>query len=416
MAASFRLGWRQVWLGLVLLSAGSMVTTTYGIISIQLMAEFKPSRMVLMLTLSVLSVVTAVLAPQAGSLMDRIALRKVILIGCVLLCSGFFALSFVTEFWQVFVVYGLLIAPAQISLGNLAITVLISRWFSAMRGRAMGIALTGVSIGGFVYPLMIQGLFDTFDWRTAMRIFAAIVACIVFPCALLVINRPSDAGLHSDGAEAEPEHADAEALAAKGMTSRAILSQPTFWMLAVILAVFFSGMRGLITNIAPMAADQGIDPTYIAMIVSGYSVAGIVAKLGYAWIADRADPRRLLYITMAGACAAHICLTMADQGLVAIASGAILMGLFGGMLLPMQSYLVPRIFGRAVVGRVSGLLALAMFVFNVSAPPLFGLIYDLTGTYDAVYASYAGLLVAVMFLVPRMRLDPPEVETRAQIA
>jgi MFS family permease len=105
---------------------------------------------------------------------------------------------------------------------------------------------------------------------------------------------------------------------------------------------------------------------------------------------------------------------MADRGIVAIAAGATTMGLFGGMLLPMQGYLVPRIFGRAVVGRVAGLLGLAMFVFTVFSPPLFGLIYDLTGTYDAVYATYAGLLVAVMFLVPRMRLDPPEVELRRE--
>ncbi len=406
MARKFSLGWRQVWLALVLLSAGSMVTVTFGILSVPLLTEFGPDRMTLMLPMSVIAVVMAVLGPILGPLMDRISLRLTVIVGGVLLSAGYVALSFVTDFWQVLVVYGLFMGPSQLTVGNLAMTVLVSRWFSAMRGRAMGIALTGVSVGGFVFPLMAQFLLDNFDWRTALRVFAGILALIVFPCVMLMVDRPSDVGLHPDGADEEPEHADAEALAAAGLTNRQILSDPTFWILALILSVVFSAMRGVITNLAPLATDEGIDPTWVAYLFSTYALAGVVAKLGYAGIADRSDPRKLLAAMMTGVSGAFVCLIFAERGIAMIAAGALLIGLFGGSLLPMQGYLVPRIFGRGVVGRVSGLLGLALFVFNVGSPPLFGLIHDISGNYDAVFIAYVALTVGTMLLLPWMRVDP----------
>jgi len=406
VAGTFRQGWKQVWLSLVVLACGSISTVTYGIIAVPLMEEFHPSRAVLMMAMSVVSVAIAVISPPLGNLLDRVSLRKAILLGCVLLCTGYVALSFTTAFWQVLVIYGVFMAPSQLLVGMMAITVLISRWFSATRGRAMGIAVAGVSIGGFLFPVLAQVLLDNFDWRTSMRLFALILVIVAFPTAMMIVNRPADVGLHSDGADEEPEHADADAFEATGLTSRQILSDPTFWILAIILSVFFSAMRGVVTNIAPMAADEGIDATLVAYLISAYSVAGLIAKLGYAWIADRANPRRLLALTMVIGSLAHICLIFAERGLVALAVGAVLIGLSGGSLLPMQGFLVPRIFGRAVVGKVSGLLGIAMFVFNAGSPPLFGLIHDLFGNYDAVYIAYAVMTLAMVALLPFMRVDP----------
>lgn len=406
MAGTYSLGWRQVWLSLILLACGSISTVTYGIIAVPLMAEFHPSRAVLMMAMSVVSVSIAILAPPLGTLLDRVSLRAAILSGCVMLCMGYVALSYTTAFWQVLVIYGVFMAPSQLTVGMMSMTVLISRWFSATRGRALGIAVAGVSIGGFIFPVLAQMLLDNFDWRTSMRLFALILAIVTFPTAMLIVNRPADVGMHPDGADEEPEHADADAFEATGLTSRQILADPTFWIIAIILSVFFSAMRGVVTNIAPMAADEAIDATQVAWLVSAFSIAGLIAKLGYAWIADRADPRRLLAMIMVIGTLAHVCLIFAEQGLPAIAVGAVLIGLSGGTLLPMQGYLVPRIFGRAVVGKVSGLLGLTMFVFNGFSPPLFGLIHDIFGNYDAVYIGYAVMTLAMVVLLPFMRVDP----------
>ncbi|MCB2063450.1 MAG: MFS transporter, partial [Novosphingobium sp.] len=141
MAGTYSLGWRQVWLSLILLACGSISTVTYGIIAVPLMAEFHPSRAVLMMAMSVVSVSIAILAPPLGTLLDRVSLRAAILSGCVMLCMGYVALSYTTAFWQVLVIYGVFMAPSQLTVGMMSMTVLISRWFSATRGRALGIAV-----------------------------------------------------------------------------------------------------------------------------------------------------------------------------------------------------------------------------------------------------------------------------------
>jgi MFS family permease len=57
-----------------------------------------------------------------------------------------------------------------------------------------------------------------------------------------------------------------------------------------------------------------------------------------------------------------------------------------------------------VVGRVAGLMGLFTLAALLVMPPLFGLIYDRTGSYAAIFLAFTGLSVLAMLLVPRIRL------------
>lgn len=407
LMGKFSAGWRQVWLCLILMAVNSMVTMTYGIIAVPLMHEFHPSRMVLMMTMSVIAVVATVASPPLGTLMDKVSVRWVVVYGAVSICVGYFLLSFATDFLHILVIYGLFMGPPQVATGAMSASVLLSRWFSEARGRAMGIAIAGISVGGFCFPPLVQMLIDIFAWREAMQVLAIGLAVLTIPAALMVIDHPAQRGLFPDGAQSEPLHADASRIA-QGLSNRAILTDPTFWLFALILSIFFSGMRGLVTNVAPLAADQGIDPALIAYLLSFYSAAGVVAKLGFAAIADRVNPRLLMLVSLIGVGVAHGCMIASEQGYAMIALGSTLMGLFGGAILPLQGFLVPRIFGASVVGRVSGLLGIAMFAFNFVTPPLFGLIHDMFGNYDAIFMAYVALVMIGIAVLPRMRMGPRE--------
>ena len=83
-----------------------------------------------------------------------------------------------------------------------------------------------------------------------------------------------------------------------------------------------------------------------------------------------------------------------------------MVGLFGGMMVPMQSLLMPRIFGEHVVGKAYGLMSGVTLLALMTTPALFGLIYDLTGSYAAIFVTFSGLALAVMLAVAAMRLHP----------
>lgn len=410
--AKFGLGWRQVGACFLLLMADSFITSAYSVVAVPLGQEFHPSRMVLMLSMTVLAGVSAILAPPLGSLMDRISLRAMMLLGTFILAAGYAALSFVTNFTQVLVIFGAFAAPANILIGPVAATVLLSRWFVMRRGTAIGLTIAGIAMGSIVYPPILQWLLNHYEWRTAFRLFALILLICTAPAAALIVNRPADRGLHPDGAAVDPAAAREEETA--HVSVGAILGDPAFWLAAAIFSIVLSGMAGMITNLAPVAIDQGIKPKDAALLISVYGGGGFIAKLTFAAIADRLSPRTLMFISLTGFASGMACLTQAAEGYWMIALGVGLIGLFGGFMVPLQSLLVPRIFGQRVVGRAMGLISMVMLVALLSTPPLFGRIYDVTGSYSAIFFSFVALALGAMLLcVPYIRLHPRPEKTQA---
>jgi MFS family permease len=92
----------------------------------------------------------------AGALIDRIGARWVILSGVGFIGLPLILMGSIMKFWQyeslcVAEVVGYTLA------GPLANQVLISRWFRARRGRAMGYAYLGLGLGGVVAPPLANG-------------------------------------------------------------------------------------------------------------------------------------------------------------------------------------------------------------------------------------------------------------------
>ncbi len=412
MPKSFGVGWRQVGICFLLLAASGMIASTYTIVAVPLAREFQPSRMVLMLAMTVLSGTCAVLMPFIGHLMDRISVRKLMVAGGLFLAAGYAAISLATSFYQVLLVFGLFIAPASVLIGPLAATVLLSRWFAERRGRAIGIAIAGISAGGFLFPLIIQGLLDAHQWREALRLLSLVLLVWTIPAALLVVDRPSDRGLHPDG-KAEPSDLVRSEMAKAPIAARAVLGDPAFWMIAVTVAIVTAGMKGMVTNLAPLAIDTGIDASEAAFFVSIYSGCSLVAKLNFAALSDRLGPRILMFLALIGFALGMACLTQARSGYATIALAVALIGLFGGLMVPIESYIVPRIFGQQAVGRVMGMLSGTILVAMLATPPLFGFIYDLTGSYRGIFWTFCGLALAALLWLPAVRMHAREAPAAA---
>jgi sugar phosphate permease len=207
--------------------------------------------------------------------MDRFSVRRLMTVGGLLLATGYVAISLATSFTQVLVIFGLLIAPANVLIGPLATTELLSRWFAERRGRAMGIAIAGIAAGGFTFALIIQGLLDAHQWREALRLLGLVLLVWTVPAALLVVDRPSERGLNPDGA-AEPPALARDEMARAPISPREVLTDPAFWMIAATVAIVTSGMKGMITNLAPLAIDNGVTASDAAYLISFYTACGFV--------------------------------------------------------------------------------------------------------------------------------------------
>ena len=256
MTARFGIGWRQVASCFLLLAAVSFITSAYSVVAVPLGHEFHPSRMALMLVMTIMAGVSGVLAPLFGGLMDRFSLRRMMLLGTFLLAAGYAALSFTTSMTQVLIIFGLLVAPANVLIGPVAATVLLSRWFVRRRGAAIGIAISGIAMGSVVFPPILQSLLDHQDWRDAFRMFAGILLACTAPAAALVVNRPGDRGLYPDGADTN-HPTSSRGREAPNVSTLVILGDPAFWLAALVFMTVLSAMTGMITNFGPARHRPG---------------------------------------------------------------------------------------------------------------------------------------------------------------
>jgi MFS family permease len=398
-------GWRQVALCFLLLAASGMVTSTYSLVAVPLYREFAPPRMVLMLSMTVMAAASAVLMPLLGGVLDRFSVRKLMVLGGLCVSGGYFAISLVTSFNQVLIIFGVLMSLGGVLIGPLATTVLLSRWFKQRRGRAIGIAIAGISAGGFIFPMVMQGLMDAYPWREALRLLSLILLLLTVPVALLTIDTPAQRGLQPDGATL-PSEVAGETIVASSISARAILTDPAFWMIAGSVAVVTAGMKGVVTNLAPLALDAGVAATNAAYLISIFSGCSFVAKMMFAAFSDKLGPRAIMFVSLCGFAIGMAVLTQAHRGFGAIALGAGITGLFGGMMVPIESYLAPRVFGQGAVGRALGLLSGTILIALLLSPPLFGFIFDQTGSYSGIFWTFGGLAAAALLMIPRLRLTP----------
>jgi MFS family permease len=138
--------------------------------------------------------------------------------------------------------------------------------------------------------------------------------------------------------------------------------------------------------------------------------------MSFAALADRLGPRPLMFIALGGFACGMVCLTQAALGFTVIAVGVGITGLLGGFMVPIESYLAPRIFGQRAVGRATGLLAGTILIAMLSTPPLFGLIFDLFGSYRGIFWTFAGIALLALLWLPRIRLharEYPEEQTNS---
>lgn len=108
--------------------------------------------------------------------------------GSILLVASVALMSVCTQYWHFMLTIGVL-AGAGTSLIFTPAVSSIGHFFFAKRGSATGLAATGGSVGGIVFPLLLQHLFPRIGWAWATRVLALIDLILCTIAVLLVRSR-----------------------------------------------------------------------------------------------------------------------------------------------------------------------------------------------------------------------------------
>src|SRR5215204_4883591 len=158
---------------------------SYPVYLVAFIEEFGWSRAETSIAYSVSQLVGGVCSPLVGVLVDRLGLRRLLLLGCFLLVLGLAASGFATEIWQMIVLYGVVMTLGANCLGLVAFVPLLSRHFVRRRGMAISIVQSSNGIARGVSAPLVQLLISFIGWRTTYLWQAGFMALCTLPLAAM---------------------------------------------------------------------------------------------------------------------------------------------------------------------------------------------------------------------------------------
>jgi sugar phosphate permease len=315
----------------------------------------------------------------AGWIIDRFGPRRLMLSRIVMGGVALIGLSSMNSLWQFYLFY-LFNALGYMCGGPLPNQVLVSRWFTKSRGKAMGIIYLGIGIGGMLVPQIARSLTASFGWRDALMILGLLMVAVAFPMAWFVKEHPENTTVQLKQAEAKIQFGD-------------ILKTWPFYLLAIGSMCSIGAVAGTTQNIKLFL---GIDLKYsqenAANVMSIILGASIVGRLLMGWLADRIQ-KKYVMILIYSLVALSIPLLYLSETPGIIYLFAFIFGVaLGGdyMIIPLMA---AELFGVKVMGRIMGLIITVDGLAEALAPMLAAYLRDRTGSYANGFAALIVLAV-----------------------
>ncbi len=322
--------------------------------------------------------------PLIGYLLDRFAVRPVLIGGLLLMAGAFVGYAHINSLWQVYALH-VALGLSQATSGVVACVYLVSGWTRTHRGLALGIVIAGSSLGNALVPTLNTMLIEHLPWRSAI-LSGAVVATLLIPIVLLIVREPvrvmTAPAAVTDGHETAPPVAIGPYVRSREFILLAVTAGSTVFCvlaLATNLALFVA---------SPGGAGAGSGPVLLFALFGAAVIAQVVAGLATYRIAVGLIHGAAVTVMLAGG----VCFAFASPrfALAAIT----LFGVGWGANSTMLQVRPTLFFPGPALGRILSLLALAETIGGGIGPAVAGYVSDRAG-----FAS-AFLMVALIMFVP----------------
>jgi len=339
----------------------------------------------------------------AGVIVDAFGPRRLMLVGILMAGAAVFGLSAVTasSFLLFYACYGLN-ALGYVFGGPLPNQVLLSRYFDAGRGRAMGVAYLGIGIGGAVVMQLLPWLIGSLGWRGALRTLAILMVVAAFPAAYFV-REPRAARADASSTAPLLQRIGASLAELPGFL-REMLRQPAFYLLAVGSMASIGAVGGTMQNLKLyLSLDRGFSEAQAGNVGTTILLGSLAGRLLMGWLADLWPKKRVMLLVYLIVAVSIPLVYLAPAG-APLSAAAFLFGIgLGGdyMIIPLMA---AELFGLARMGRVMGIVLTADGVAEAVVPMGVASIRDGAGSYGPGFLVLAALALVgavAVALLPR---------------
>ncbi len=431
MRLPFFYGWVIVAVAVVTTGIGVNARTAFSLLFPPILKEFGWERGVIAGAFSFGFLVSALLSPTLGWLMDRRGPRAVMGLGVAMMSAGLVLAAQVSAPWHLYLTLGVLVGGGSVCLGYTGWSLFLPNWFVRRRGLAVSLAFAGVGLGSIVLLPWMQFFMDRHGWRTACWTLGLVLLVVLAPLVLLLRRRPDEMGLQPDG-DAQPAAGAAvrpaanivdPAWTAVDWTLARAMRTARFWWIAC--AFFCAGFAWYAVQVhqTKYLVEIGFQAGDAAWALGWVALIAVPGQIALGHLSDRIGREWSWSVGCLGFIVCYLVLIALRQApsmpllfLMVVAQGFLGYGLtsvMGAIVLEIfQGRRYATIFGTVMIGLMAG---------SALGPWLTGLMHDLSGSYALAFwistVLSAMSIVAIWLAAPRkVRIVAGRVERLAKAA
>ena len=384
----FFYGWYIVAVNWVMLFLVSAVAV--GIFFKPILEEFGWDRATLSSVHTFALLLFAVVTPFLGRFIDRFGPKVMLFVNLATQTLGSTVNGLASGIWHIFT-GRFLYEVKSLQAGQ----VLVNRWFVEKRGRAQGIAATGLPVGALVLSPLSQYLVLIWGWRETMFFWAGITFAVLLPLTLFIRNNPEDKGTGPDGvpiaahARSEvgglPEVPDV----LSGYSTSQAARIGSFWLLIASHLICGIGCGFMMTHIVIFATDVGYSEMIGATLLSVQGGLNLVGVLLTGHMSDRFSRSKVLalthFIRSLSFVTAVVFILLGGGSLWMLYLAVALFGFGWFTTSPLVSGLVADLFGNLRMGTIIGVAISCHTVGMALGAYAGGITFEVTGSYYSFF-------------------------------
>ena len=390
-------GWNIVIASAVLTLITVGMRMSIGPFFLPMLADFDMTRTSLSTIVAIGMFVYGVGMPIAGYMERHLGTRFVLLTGAfIVFFSSLWTMSAKTPL-SLMLSFGIFLSLGLALTSPVALTPIISRWFTKHRGQALFYLSTGSMAGIAVMNPIMTILIRAFSWQQTVLIFAIVFVLIVVPTALFVIREDVPEGAdvgptqgtnrkENDGKiQVKPQEPHPD------LTLKEAIKTLPFWQICLGLFACGYSMNLLGSHGIPMLVDHGFSEMTASFAIGLIGLVAIPSTIVLGKLSDQM-PRKnilaLIYLVRGLGFVFLVWVTAVSQlYVVAFVAGFVWAG-----SIALSSAILSDIYGVRLVGILYGWAYLSHQIAATLSSLLGGWGYDKFNTHWVSFGSAALVL------------------------
>ena len=358
---------------------------------------------------SLAGLIGAISAPLLGILLDRWGARVLFPLAGLCILFGWWASSFATELWQMFIFYGIFAGVGHTAISSFSMTATLAPWFPQTRGRMLGLADSGNPIGQAIFAPLAGVLTANLGWQWAYRIFGVIFAVLIaLPNGLLQRRAPEAVATPPASTGPTPPPAPTAAPSLGGA-----VRDPAMWLLVLTRIAGSVGTQMIRVHLVTFFVLAGYGAQTAANTLGGVGLVSLFARPLVGLATDRWGRESVYTLGMSISAGAVLLVVWLGDGASfwPLALYVMLAGVTDGISGLIVGAKAADLFPAETLGAVMGFVEMGRGAAIFLGPILGGLLYDTQGDYVTAFilsaslsAGSIGTMWAADFIGRRRRL------------